>query len=451
MNWRKPVLLGLMQANGMNVKGNLEFIHKLEKQTPEEIQKFQQEQLKKILQHAAEKVPYYSKILTKSEVYADGKINLKNFQKIPPLNKEIIRTQKTNLHSTDKDARQWYKNSSGGSTGEPVELIQDRNYKAWSFAGKMYFNLLAGKDVGEREVRIWGSERDIISGSQTKRARFENWLYNRTILNSFKMTPQKMVNYAEIINSEKPLLIESYVQPMYQFAIFLQENNLQIRSPKGIITSAGTLTPSMKQEIKKTFKCSVHNKYGSREVGDMACSCEKDEGLHLNPATHVIEILDDKMQPVKSGEIGSVYVTTLQNYSMPLIRYKIGDLAVSARKTICSCGRNLPLIQHVEGREMSVFKKKDGTIIPAEFFIHFIGVVHNKGFIEKFQVIQEDYEAITIKAVIKNKKEFEKNKDAIEKSIRKTMGEKCEIKWEQVNEIPPLKSGKYLYTISKIK
>ena len=54
------------------------------------------------------------------------------------------------------------------------------------------------------------------------------------------------------------------------------------------------------------------------------------------------------------------------------------------------------LIEKVIGRHMEVFKTKDGTIVPAEFFIHFVGVVYNKGYIDKFQLIQEDYDRIII-------------------------------------------------------
>ena len=47
------------------------------------------------------------------------------------------------------------------------------------------------------------------------------------------------------------------------------------------------------------------------------------------------------------------------------------------------------MIENLIGRVTDVFRTKEGRIIPGEYFIHFIGVVLNKGIIKKFQVIQE--------------------------------------------------------------
>ncbi len=111
----------------------------------------------------------------------------------------------------------------------------------------------------------------------------------------------------------------------------------------------------------------------------------------------------------------------------------------------------MPLIKEVVGREMSVFRTRQGKVIPGEFFIHFIGVVYNKGFIKKFQVIQKDYEYILIKLICSNRKKFGIYRNKIIEAIKKVMGSNCIIKFDFVNEIQPTKSGKYLYTISELK
>jgi phenylacetate-CoA ligase len=135
---------------------------------------------------------------------------------------------------------------------------------------------------------------------------------------------------------------------------------------------------------------------------------------------------------------------------MPLIRYQIGDFGIAAENRECSCGRKTPLIKGVVGRHMEVFKTKNGKIIPAEFFIHFIGVVYNEGYIKKFQVVQKDYDQIVIKAVINNLQKFNESKAKIVNSIRKVMGQNCRVDFELVDEIQLSNSGKYLYTISEI-
>ena len=58
---------------------------------------------------------------------------------------------------------------------------------------------------------------------------------------------------------------------------------------------------------------------------------------------------------VPDGTLGQVVVTSLDNYLMPLIRYKIGDLAIKSNKmSSCKCGRNLPIINKIIGRDTDV-------------------------------------------------------------------------------------------------
>jgi phenylacetate-CoA ligase len=344
-----------------------------------------------------------------------------------------------------KDDVKWSYNSSGGSTGEPVKFIQDFDYAAHSDAMARLQYEWAGCKLGDLIIKLWGSEKDITKEKQSVRHIFANWVKSVYLLNSFLMDENKMKAYVDIINKKRPKLILAYAQSIYELAKFIEKNKLKVFAPGAIMTSAGTLYPSFRNTIESVFKCHVFNRYGSREVGAVACECEEHKGLHISIFTHYVEILNKYLQPCKEGETGRVYVTLLTNFTMPLIRYEIGDMAVFTQKK-CSCKRGLPVLKDVVGRETDVFKTKDGRIIPGEFFIHFIGVVHNQGFISKFQVIQKDYDLIQIKLVLSSKQLFDKSKGKIEESIKKVMGEKCKIEFKIVKDIKSTKSGKYRYT-----
>jgi phenylacetate-CoA ligase len=73
----------------------------------------------------------------------------------------------------------------------------------------------------------------------------------------------------------------------------------------------------------------------------------------------------------------------------------------------------------------------------------------NKGYLSKFQIIQEDFNKIKIKAV-KRKEMPTTEKKMIEDHIKIQMGKNCQIHWDFVNDIQPSKSGKYFYTKSLI-
>ncbi len=429
MNWRKPIIYLMLYLTGSKIPSNLREINKLQRLSEKELKKYQKEKFERLLIFASENIPYYQKVLAESKVIVSGEINVDNLSKIPILTKEIIRKNFEELHMKNLP-KGWHYNTSGGSTGEPVKFIQDNYYLDWEIANKIWYKLIAGQKIGEKELRFWGSERDLLEGRESLKIRLRNWLYNRREFNTFKMSEKEMREYVNKWNKYKPNWVESYVQSIYEFAKFVKKNNLEIYSPKnGILTSAGTLYPEMKKTIEEVFKCPVYNRYGSREVGDMACGKDK---LRLSIWNHYLEVIK-----------GKIYVTTLNNFSMPIIRYRIGDIG--------EMDKTWGWLKKIEGRETNVFRNKRGKIIPGEFFIHFIGVVYNKGDISKFQVIQRKLGLIEIKVVIRNLNLFKKNKKQIEDAIKKEMEEDCKIKWTLVKDIPSLKSGKYEYVRSEMK
>jgi len=216
------------------------------------------------------------------------------------------------------------------------------------------------------------------------------------------------------------------------------------------MTSAGVLYPEVRARIEEVFRAPVFNRYGSREVGDIACNCVKNQGLHIIPNIHYIEILDKQGKEVKTGVRGEIAVTILTNYTMPLIRYKIGDRGILSEKE-CSCGRGFPLLEKVEGRVRSMFRNKQRDLIDSGVFIRLFYFRDN---IKQFQVIQESLDQITINLVLKDKQKLkvvEKDFREISEVIKPIMGNDTKIKYNILNEIKSSPSGKYMYIFSKIK
>jgi phenylacetate-CoA ligase len=236
----------------------------------------------------------------------------------------------------------------------------------------------------------------------------------------------------------KPKHVWAYVDSIYELARFAKKNNLYVYSPNSIAVTAGVLTKDAKDCIEEVFRTSVYNQYGSREVGDVAVENIYEEGMQIFEWNNYFEFNEEK----------KVRVTNLHNYSMPIIRYDIGDTYVPM-EGIFKNGIKTSKLKNINGRITGHFRLKNGVIVPAQFFIHFVGVVFNDGGIQKFQIIQNTYEHITIKYV-SSKENLYNLKENVEKSIRKVMGRKLIVTWQKVKDIPRSKSGKYLYTISKV-
>ena len=398
-----------------------------------------------ILDYAIKNVPYYREVAKERNIHLSKENIIEDLKKFPILTKEIIRKEGSRLYSTEKI--KYSISTSGGSTGEPVKLRHDINLKK-RYPGQ-YFLSYAGYDIGDKIALLWGSEKDIFQGTIGIRSKISNYfIHRRCFLNSFMMTEDDMRNYIQIINRRKPKVILAYVQSIYELSQFIRKNQLDIYSPAGIVVSAGTLFPDWKKEIQTVFKCPIINQYGSRETPGIAISCIESDKLHINLFINHVEVVDEEGKTLPYDIDGNILVTNLLNRSMPLIRYKIGDIGSLSSEMTCQCGRNLPRLNHIKGRTVNIFKKKDGTRVDGEYFTHLFYGVES---IKRFQVLQHDYEEIEILIELVQNKTIDKLvMNDIKKKIKLVMGENCEISFKFVDEIMPSKSGKYLYTISMI-
>ena len=402
--------------------------------------------LKVLLLHSYYNVDYYKCILDKVDIIRNGEVYLDNFRQIPILTKSIIRKYGEKLVSHDYMTRKWRYNTSGGSTGEPVRFIQDNLYEKWGAATSYYYykHILGIEEPVARKIVLWGSERDIFQGSLGWKAKLLNWLTNTVFLNSFRMTEHDMERYLAIINFYKPDLIRGYAGSLYELCRYAKHRGIRVYTPKAVISTAETLMDEMREVIEDVFGTKVYNFYGSRETNNLAGECR--EGLlHILAFHNYVEIINWHNQPVGEGEEGRVIVTNLHNYSMPFIRYEIGDTAILGPRR-CRCGSPLPTLRKITGRITDHFVTKEGTIIHGEYFTH---LFYFKDWVKAFRVIQEDFQKIRILVNLKDKVNEHEKKD-IEKRIKLVMGSDCQIIWEFIDDIPKTPQGKRLYTISLV-
>lgn len=408
-----------------------------------------QESLTKLLFHAVNNVPYYQRVLRNTGVEKNGLLSLDNFVNIPILTKQIIRQRARELTSIDFQGRKWFYNHSGGSTGKPVQLIQDRLFLKWIDATwTLYFKDIIGIDENfEKKIILWGALGDIFGNPRELLARtVDNFLRNKVWLSAYRLNEYTMRKFVRIINSYKPAIIEGYAGSLYELARFIEEKKLYIHCPKIVVSQAEQLLPPAKEKIESIFGSEVYNFYGSREVDGMAGEC-KCGYLHMFTSNNYIEVLDRKDQPVREGEEGRIVVTTLHNFSMPLIRYDIGDMAILGPEK-CKCGKPFPTLIRITGRQVEHFIKEDGELISGYYFYL---IFMQETWIKAFSLIQEDYARIRIKIELSDSVPNQIRERMIDEKIERLMGKTCEIVWEVTDEIPKTRTGKYLFIQSKLK
>jgi phenylacetate-CoA ligase len=399
------------------------------------------ERLGEVLRHAVESVPHYEGIVSAAAATADPLRALKGF---PVLTREAVHQAGERLHSQAGARRDWQRNTSGGSTGEPVELVQDADHRARTVAAREVYSTWVGGRLGTPELYIWGSERDVEGAGASWRNRVGNRLLRRSLLNAFMLDEGAIRRIVEEVRSGPPRLVVAYAQAGYEASRFAAEQGIEIPPQRALIATAGTLYDFMREQLEETFGCPVVNRYGSREVGDIAGECLHRRGLHVLPWCSHVEVLDDDDRPVGPGEEGDVVVTGLTNLAMPLIRYRIGDRATLPEGSEpCPCGRATPMLAGVTGRSVDMFVGEGGRLVDGEYFTH---LLYFRPWLRQFQVVQTARDRVVYRLATRAALPEGERAELIEKT-RLALGDRCAVEFELVEAIAPSPSGKLRYTM----
>jgi len=363
---------------------------------------------------------------------------------LPILTKGLIKENFNEIVSSKHYDSRW-KKSTGGSTGEPLHFAYSKESYGWRVAMSKRGYAWAGAMPGSKQAYIWGIQLGHVGYFKRMKERLHHAIDRQLYFNSFDFDEKAMSQCLHSLNHFKPAAIIGYTNPLYNLALFIDDNSKIGFTPKGVICAAEKVFPYQREVIERVFGAKVFNTYGSREFMLIASECERHEGLHISAENLIVEIIKDDGTPAKEGETGRIIITDLHNFGMPFIRYEIGDLGIATSKT-CQCGRGLPLIADVVGRSLDVIRTPEGKIVPGEFFPHLM-----KDFpeISRFQVVQEKLDLLIIKLVPTTELR-EASKKRIESEVRNVVGPAMIIKYEVDSHIPLTATGKYRVTVSKI-
>ena len=360
-----------------------------------EINEIQFRKLKKLLDHCNKNVPFYIKKWKKIGFSPNDIKSLDDYLEVPILNKETI-----NHHYDELIAKNYVNKTrsktTGGSTGRPLrfefdyESDQRRNAVMWR--GYKW----AGAVMGRKSLYLWGTSIVDEGIGKILKEKCHNFFLRRKILNCFVLSIWNIQEYINKINRYRPVNLIGYVSPLMVVGKFIKDESVEVVKIRSVLTGAETLHEFQRDLMEEVFGCPVYNTYGCREFMLVASECEERQGLHINADHLLVETVDRQNKEV-FGKTGNVVITDLHNYGMPFIRYMNGDLAELSDK-VCSCGRGLPMMTSIQGRELDIIRTPDGRIVPGEFFPHLMKEV---AAVQEFQVVQLKLDEIKIYLVPK--------------------------------------------------
>lgn len=178
--------------------------------------------------------------------------------------------------------------------------------------------------------------------------------YYREVFDRMRIKPEEIVTLSDL--QRLPVLSKSDVREHLYFDLFA--DNHRKRDMQAVTTNGPDGKPldlyvsRMQLEMRLAGSLRAHTwskvvtEYGSPECRGIAYECEAHDGHHVAEEGYVVEVLKD-LRPAQPGEMGDVVITDLDSFSVPLIRYRIGDRAVVVNET-CACGRGLLRIAQIQ-------------------------------------------------------------------------------------------------------
>jgi len=431
---------------------SLEYREEMEKSqwlSIKKIKELQFKKLQKLLRHAYHNVPYYKMSLNRNNIKLNHIQTFEDLRKIPLLDKiEVKKYANSALLSKRVNFVEVLKVRTSGSTGMPLHIYVDIKQLDMRYAAVLRCWGWAGWKFGDKSIRLWhqtiGMDQD-----QVAKEWLDAFLMRREFLPVFEMTDKNLAKYILKIKEYQPKIMDGYAEAFDILANFIRTNRINDVFVPVVISSAQMLPDQIRKNITKHMHAEVYDRYGSREFSTIAHECSLHKGFHVNAENLIVEIIKNG-ENAKEGEIGEAVITDLNNFSQPLIRYRIGDLVKCVQEK-CHCGRGLPLIGKISGRVKTIILGTNGRYLSHIFFHHYLKEYENE--IRKFQVIQEKQNLLIIKIIPENLKEkfSRKSRSHIIADLKRVLGSDMKIDFEITDNIEMIKTGKQLSVISKLK
>jgi phenylacetate-CoA ligase len=430
----------LLYPNGIVKHQRLQKLEKTQWFSLDELKAWQFMRIKALLKYAYEHVPYYRELYQRMRIRPEDIRDFEDFQNLPFITKEDINNN-LDLFVSPKLRTVALPNSTGGSTGQPMQFYSEQAFSYWDNALELRGRGWYGVHEGDKTAWIWGAARDMHNSNW--KARLKAMVLRERYLNAFDMTEKKMESFAGMLIRWQPKMFRAYASALSLFAHFIENNKITGIRPRLIETTAEKVTNTQREFFEKVFQCPVGDWYTARELGTIAFQCPKG-GLHVSE-TRYLEVVANG-QPVEPGQLGEVVITSTHQFAMPLIRYKLGDMAIYETQP-CSCGRGLPVLREVVGRIQDFLVTADGHFVHGGYFPYTFPQWPE---ISQYQVYQPDMQHIEVRLTCRSDVDSLWLNN-VHDELQNRFGKDMRITIKIVDHFELTRAGKHRFIISDVK
>lgn len=411
----------------------------------EKIVAFQNKQLRRLINHAYNNVPYYRNLFDRNGLKPNDIQSVADLPAIPITSKKDLQSLPAEeVVARGVNPQNLIARRTSGSSGEPFTIrrawFEDRLLSLFWLRTMLYFGLR----ITDRTASVGLIRPTHPRDSQLPiRILQALGLYRRARINCL-LLPESIVR---TLGHFRPDVLTGFPGVLSRLAqIIGNEDRLLIR-PRFVRVNSEVLTPLMRRQIAEAFAVPVFDYYSSHEFRVIAYECKETGDLHTCDDGMIVEVLKDG-RPAAMGERGEVVGTNLHAFAMPFIRYRLGDIVTKGFEA-CRCGQPFSTIRSIQGRMLDYFTLPGGRLIhPYEVVLV---ILHDlASWILQYQLIQEREDRIILQ-VVPSIPPTPQELARLEEPVTNLLGRDVEFRVVLVPEIQTEPSGKFRVSRSLVK
>jgi len=402
----------------------------------DEIASHRDSQLRRLVHHAYNNVPFYRERFDATGVRPEDIQTAEDLQLLPVIRKrELIDEEPHRIRDPSVPATTLVERSTSGSSGVPFRFHVDKSYDQFCKAQFV-------RPYLSNRRKLFDTALTISRHPPPPRKWFQRLgLLDNVVVPSHFAAERMLSEYARL----KPKVVSGYPSAISVLANAISDSPDPHHLPKIVFTDSELLTPFVRDKLSQAFHAPVVDIYGTIETENIAWQCAHGSAYHYAADCVILETLVDGRR-TKPDEQGVLVCTVLNSLTMPFIRYEIGDL-VTLSSQACNCGRTLPLISAIEGREMDQVVLPDGGRVSPMAFLELTSIL--PGLAREYQIIQESIDDFTV--LVNLIRPLDENERRAIVEIGRTFNASARVQIESVNCIPREPSGKRRAFISKVQ
>jgi len=387
--------------------------------------------VRRLIRHAYENVPYYRQHFDTHRIRPEDIRGAEDLSIIPVSSKQDLQRDASAFLARGSEPTSLIRHTTSGSTGQPVAILNSVAEQHEVNIGRWRLAYYYGTRPGARAAWVAITRPSLQLERRLLRLLTASRLYRQKRV-SCLLPPTEILRQ---LREFRPSSINGFPGVIAQVAQVALEIGCTDLQPEYVGVGGEVVTPAMRKSIGEAFGAPVYDVYASHELGVTAYQCRYGPTYHVRDDAVVTEILADG-GPVAVGQSGGLIGTNLNAFTMPFIRYVIGDV-VTRGPDCCTCGATSPTITAIEGRALDYFRLPDGrTLHPFSFNLGLTPWIRN------FSMVQERSDLITAYVVASSERTGDQVSE-LEHSVRRVLGPRVSFRMQFVDTISPAPSGKF--------